>query len=265
MLVALTRAVSPTLDRCELTHLERQPIDLALARAQHSAYERCLQELGCEVQRVAPAPDHPDAVFIEDTAVVVPELAVVTRPGAPSRRAETAVVASALAVYRELAAIEAPATLDGGDVLRVGRAIYVGRSARSNAAGMAQLGRLLAPFGYTVHGVALTDCLHLKTAVTEVAEDTLLVNPDWVNPAVFNGLEIIQVDRSEPFAANALRIGDATIHAASWQRTREKLEHRGVRVVPVDASEIAKAEGGVTCCSVLVQVLRDETGITPLA
>lgn len=252
VLVALTRAVSPHLDRCELTHLEREPIDLRLAEAQHIAYEQCLRQLGCTIVQVPPAPDQPDSVFIEDTAVVVDELAVTTRPGAPSRRTETQAVAVALAAYRPVVAIEAPGTLDGGDVLRVNRTIYVGQSARTNAEGIAQLRRLLAPYGYTVNGVALTDCLHLKTAVTEVAEGTLLINPRWVDPAAFKPFDLIEVDPSEPFGANALRLNDTTVHAAAWHRTRQRLQAQGVNVTSIDASEIAKAEGGVTCCSVIL-------------
>lgn len=253
MLVALTRAVSPNLDRCELTHLAREPIDVELARVQHRDYEAALQDLGCVVQRVPPAPDLPDAVFIEDTAVVLDELAVLTRPGAASRRPETAALSAVLGAYRRVVLIEPPGTLEGGDVLRVGQTVYVGRSARTNAAGIAQLARLLRPHGYGVRAVEVRDCLHLKTAVTEVADATVLLNPTWVDQAVFADLNVLEVDPEEPFAANALRIDDAVVHASAWTRTRQRLEACGIRVVPVDASEIAKAEGGVTCCSVIVR------------
>lgn len=157
MRIALTRDVSPAMPRCELSHLARTPIDLAQAAAQHVAYERCLMELGCRVLRLPADDSMPDAVFIEDTAVVVPELAVVTRPGAASRRGETVAVASALAAHRTLARIETPGTLDGGDVLQIGRTLYVGRAARSNADGIAQLARLLAPFDYRVIPVETRD------------------------------------------------------------------------------------------------------------
>ena len=135
MWIAITRPVSASLAHCELTHLAREPIDVPRARAQHAAYERLLGSLGASLVRVGPAPDLPDAVFIEDTAVVLDELAVVTRPGAASRRPETDAVASVLASYRPLRTMTAPATLDGGDVLRLGRTLYVGRSAaRANPA-----------------------------------------------------------------------------------------------------------------------------------
>ena len=251
MIIALIRPVSPSINDCELTHLARSPIDLALAQAQHESYERCLKDLGCQVHRVKPAPDLPDAVFVEDSAVVLDEIGIVTRPGAQSRRAETAQVAETLRPLRLLRQIEEPGTLDGGDVLRVNRTLFVGRSGRTNDEGIAQLTRLAAPFGYTVTPVETDGCLHLKTAVTEVAEGTLLLNPRWVDPARFSGFELIACDPTEPFAANALRIGNSVLHAAAWQRTRERLEASGIAVVPVDASELAKAEAGVTCCSVV--------------
>jgi dimethylargininase len=203
------------------------------------------------VIRVPAAPGCPDAVFIEDTAVVLPEIAVVTRPGAPSRRGETAAVAASLAAYREIRTVEAPGTLDGGDVLVVGRRAFVGQSARTNAEGIAQLRRLLAPFGYGVDGVRMAGCLHLKSAATAVDEETLLVQPAWVPPSVFAGLTIVTVDPSEPAAANALRIGGRIVYPLAFPRTAERLVTRGIELRLVDVSELAKAEGAVTCCSLV--------------
>ncbi len=254
--IALTREVSPAFARCELTHLDRQPIDLGLAARQHGAYEALLAALGCALVRLPAEPGLPDSVFVEDAAVVVDELAVVTRPGAPSRRGETASVAVALAAHRPLARIAAPATLDGGDVLRVGRQVFVGLSARSSPDGVAQLAALLGPLGYTVSGVPLAGCLHLKSAVTAVAEGTLLIHPPWVPGEAFVGLERIEVDPAEPFAANALLVpgpaGGTVVLPAAFPRTRERLERRGIDVRTVGVSEIAKAEGGVSCCSILI-------------
>jgi dimethylargininase len=238
--------------RCELTHLARQPIDVELARRQHADYEALLAELGCEVERVAPAPELPDSVFVEDTAVVLDEIAVLTRPGAPSRRDEVEAVGAALARHRPLVEIFAPATLDGGDVLRVGRRVFVGLSARTDEAGIAQLTRHLAPHGYEVVGVPLDGCLHLKSAVTLVAPGVLLLNPSWVDGASLVGHERIEVDPGEPFAANALRVGETVVLAATFARTRARLEAAGIEVRTVDVSELAKAEGGVTCCSILL-------------
>jgi dimethylargininase len=249
--MALTRDISPALAECELTHLDRAPIDVARARRQHKAYERALASVGCAVQRLPADEDMPDSVFIEDTAVVLDEVAVITRPGAESRRAETEAVADALASHRPLVRIQAPGTLDGGDVLVADRTVFVGLSARTNEAGIEQLRGALAPFGYDVRAVPVRGCLHLKTAVTRVGGGRLLINRDWVPAEAFAGWALIDVDPSEPFAANALRIGDAVIYPDAFPRTRERLESHGTRIVPVPADELAKAEGGVTCCSLV--------------
>jgi dimethylargininase len=212
-----------------------------------------LAALGCEIECLPEAPDLPDAVFCEDAAVVLDELAIIARPGAASRRPEVRPVARALERYRRLVAIEAPGTLDGGDVLCVGRTLYVGLSQRSNRAAIEQMRAVLAPFGYIVRGVAVSGCLHLKSAVTQVAENTLLVNRDWVNPKAFVGMDLVDVDPSEPYAANALLIDETVIYAAAYPRTRRRLEERGIAVHSVDVSELAKAEGAVTCCSLIVR------------
>ena len=195
MILALTRSVSPAMAACELTHLARVPIDPAVAASQHLEYAGALERLGCRVEEVTPAPRSPDSVFVEDTAVVVDELAVMARPGAESRRPEVDGVARALRRYRPLAAITGPGQLDGGDVLRVGRVLYVGQSGRTNDAGIAQLRDHLTPLGYEVHAVRPTGCLHLKTAVTAVSDVALLLNPAWISPALFDGLDVIAVDR----------------------------------------------------------------------
>ncbi|HVP15073.1 MAG TPA: N(G),N(G)-dimethylarginine dimethylaminohydrolase [Terriglobales bacterium] len=251
--VALTRKVSPALARCELTHLPREPIDVAIAGRQHEAYERALADLGFRVESLPAEPDLPDSVFVEDAAVVLEELAVITRPGAPSRRAEIASVASALEPYRAIAWIGPPGTLDGGDVLVVGRRVWVGRSARTNENGALQLRAQLAPFGYETSDVPVRDCLHLKSAVTRVGEEQVLVNPSWVDERIFHGLRIVHVDPAEPFAANALLAGDGVIVPAAHPRTRARLEAEGAHTVALDVSEIAKAEGGVTCCCLLFE------------
>lgn len=251
--VALTRPVPASLADCELTHVPRTPIAVETARAEHAAYERALATHGYEVRRLPAADDQPDSVFVEDTAVVVDEIAVIARPGAESRRGETTVVRDALAALRPVAAIVGPGTLDGGDVLRLGRSFYVGIGTRTNEAGVAQLRAHLAPFDYEVRGVPFRGALHLKTAVTAVGERTLLVNPDWVDARHFEGAWRVEIDPREPFAANALLLHDgAVVHSDAFVRTRERLRFSGVRVVPVPAGELAKAEGGVTCCAILL-------------
>ena len=250
--VALTRAVSDAIVHCELTHRERVPIDVAVARAQHAAYEDALRVAGCDVRPVTPAPELPDAVFIEDTALAFPELVVMTRPGAGARRAELPAVESALAAYRDIACVVDPGTLDGGDVLVVGRRVFVGRSLRTNEAGVEQLRALLAPFGYLVAAVPVLGCLHLKSAVTALTDETLLINRAWTRAEAFRGFDLLDVHPFEPFAANALRIGQALVYPAEFPRTLERLERRGLNPSTVPASELAKAEGGVTCCSLIL-------------
>jgi len=253
MPTAITRKVSPTITRCELTHLQRELIDVSRALAQHEAYEQALADLGCRVVSLAAEPGLPDSVFIEDTAVVLDQLAVVMRPGAASRRAETPAVARVLAEYRPIATIEAPGTLDGGDVLRVGRRVFVGLSVRSNREGIEQLRTLLSPHGYEVEALLVTGCLHLKSAVTQVASEVILLNPEWVNPAAFDRYKRIELDPSEPYAANGLLIGDAVLYPTAFPRTAARLDGAGIRLVPVDVSELAKAEGAVTCCSLILE------------
>ena len=251
-LIALTRDVSPAIARCELTHLEREPIDWARAVEQHNGYERMLEQLGCIVQRLPPLPDNPDAVFVEDTAVALQELAIITRPGAESRRSEIASVADALRNHREVASIESPGTLDGGDVLVVGSTIFVGQSTRTNAEGIRQLGVLAAPHGYLVRGIQVSGCLHLKSAATRVGEDTVLLNPRWVEATLFGGFETIEIDDSEPAAANAVSIGRELIYPTGFDRTAERLERHGFTIHSVEMHELQKAEGAVTCCSILL-------------
>jgi dimethylargininase len=251
MLIAITREVSRSIVQCELTHLARVQIDLELARTQHQRYQKALAELGCEVVSLAEQPDLPDSVFVEDVAIVLDECAVITRPGAESRRPETDSVASKLREYRKLGFIEAPGTLDGGDVLQVGRTLYIGLSGRSNSAAVDQLSALIAPYGYKVKAVDVSGCLHLKSAVSQVAENTLLVNPRWVKPVDFGDVEWLEVDPAEAYAANTLLIGKSIIYPTSFPRTRQRLEQRGIPVVAVDVSELQKAEGAVTCCSLV--------------
>jgi dimethylargininase len=250
--IAVTRTISSAMSRCELTHLARTVIDVALAREQHLAYEQALRGLGCRVERLAEEPQLADSVFVEDTAIVLDEVAVITRPGAASRRAETASVAAALEKYRLLVHIEPPGTLDGGDVLCVARTVYVGASGRSNASGLEQLAALLRPFGYRVLPVAVHGCLHLKSAVTQVAADTLLINSRHVERERFPGMRFVEVDQAEPAGANAVMIGDAVVYSSSHPRTAEVLRQHGIRVRAVAMSETEKAEGAVTCCSLLL-------------
>lgn len=252
-LLALTRPVPPTITECELTHLTREPIAFARAKAQHAQYEDALRLLGCTVQRLAGQPQAPDSVFIEDTAVVLDECAVITRPGAVSRRQETGTVEEVLRAHRPLLRISAPETLDGGDVLRVGRRLWVGLSRRSTVGAVEELGALLEPYGYRVDTAVVRECLHLKTAVSALPDGRLLLNPRMTDVSAFDEVAFIAVDPAEPFAGNVLFVGETVLCAASAPRTRALLDARGYKTVTVDASELAKAEGGLTCCSLLLE------------
>ncbi|HEV7490896.1 MAG TPA: dimethylargininase, partial [Rhodanobacteraceae bacterium] len=199
MQTAITRDVSRSLGACELSYVERALIDVNLAERQHLAYRQALQSLGCRVIALAAEHELPDAVFVEDVALVFDEIAIRTRPGAVTRRAEVESVANALESYRAVRSIDAPGTLDGGDVLRIGRTIYIGRSARTNAAAMQQLGAFVSASalggqGYAVQPVSIRDCLHLKSAITEVGDGVVLINPEWVDRAPFAHLRQIEID-----------------------------------------------------------------------
>jgi len=252
-LTAITRAVSPALQRCELTFVGRRPIDIARAEAQHAAYRRALERAGAAVE-VIPADDRlPDAPFVEDTAVVFDEIAVIARPGAPSRRAELDAVALALSRYRPLTFIQAPATLDGGDVLRIGRECFVGLSTRTNADGAGQLSAILGAHGYRVTPVVVTGCLHLKSAVAAIGADTVLVNPAWIDASAFRGYRWIDVPDTEPFAADCLVV-DGVVHVStSYPRTLDLIRRQGFVTEVIEISEFEKAEGGLTCLSLLVE------------
>jgi len=253
MLAALTRSISPSIVHCALTFRERQQIDYALAVRQHDLYQRCLRRHGVQIVAVPPEPDLPDGVFVEDTAVVVDEVAVMTQPALESRAREVNSVASTLSRYRTLRRIQGDGRIEGGDVLKIGRSLYAGLSQRTNQEGVSQLGALLGPFGYEVHAVPMNGCLHLKSACTFIAKNTILANPDWIDTEQIAGCEVISVDPGEPDAANALLVGETVILPASFPLTRKRLEDRGFVVDVVDVSELQKAEAGVTCCSILLQ------------
>ena len=252
MLIAITRDVSPRFNECEITHIERSPIDVHIARAQHHTYVQALKELGCAVLELPAEDDLPDSVFVEDTAVILRDVAILTRPGADSRKPETDSIASALAPYREIVRIQPPATVDGGDILVLGKKIYVGMSSRSSLAAVTQMNNLLGKYGYETQGVELHDCLHLKSAVTRVDDETLLINRKWVDVENFEGRKLIDIDPSEPFAANCLPINNMIIYPTAFPKTTSRLEASGYQVQPVNVDELAKAEGAVTCCSLIV-------------
>jgi dimethylargininase len=250
-LTAITRAVSQSINDCQLAFVERQPIDIAKAIAQHHQYEASLASLGIAVISLRAAPDLPDAVFVEDPAIVLDEVAIMTRMGVESRRGESASLAEAIARFRPLRWIAEPGTLEGGDVVRIGCTLFVGRSARTNDAGIAQLARESAPFGYAVRAVEMRTCLHLKSACTYLGRDTLLANRGCVDLGPFGNARVIEVAPGEPAAADVLAIGDTAIVPASFPETARILGRAGWHVLPIEVSELQKAEAGVTCMSLI--------------
>ena len=253
MLTAITRAVSPALANCELSFISRAPIDLRKARQQHGAYEQLLEKLGARVVSLPAEPDLPDSMFVEDPAIVLDELAVIFPLGTATRRAEVGSLVPALANFRKLEYVALPGTLEGGDVLRIGRKLFVGLTRRSNAEGIRQLAQILAPYDYEVISVPVTGCLHLKSAVTFLGRKTLLANKAWFDPAVLAKCDFVEVDPAEPQAANALAISDAVILPLSFPKTRVLVESAGFHVTPLDISELQKAEAGLTCSSLLFE------------
>jgi dimethylargininase len=255
VLTAITRAVSPALANCEISFIERRPIDLDKARQQHRAYEKLLEKHGARVVSLPAEPTLPDSMFVEDPAIVLDEVAVIMPLGTASRRPEAVSLAQALAKYRKLEHVALPGLMEGGDILRIGKKIFAGLSSRTNAEGIRQLEALLKPRGYNVIGVPVRSCLHLKSAVTYLGAGTLLANRAWFDPAPFTGYQWIDVAPEEPHAANAIALGGTVIFPASFPRTRARLEARGFQVAPLDISELQKAESGLTCSSLLFEVL----------
>jgi dimethylargininase len=253
MLTAITRKVSSGLAKCELSFIERKPIDMEKARAEHHEYEALLEKVGVHVISLPEEPDLADSMFVEDPAIVLDEVTVIFPLGTESRRKEAATIAAVLEKFRRLAYIKLPGTVEGGDVLRIGKNIFVGITARSNPEGIRQLAVILDHYGYQVTAVRVTGCLHLKSAVTELGRNTLLANRAWFDWKRMEGFEWVDVDLNEPHAGNALAIGESVIFPASYPKTRAIIEGRGFRVLPLDINELQKAESGLTCSSLLFE------------
>src|ERR1700688_3461430 len=251
MLTAITREVSPAIVNCELTFVDRAPIDLAKAVEQHRAYEQVLEKFGARVISLPTEPALADSMFVEDPAIVLDELALIFPLGTESRREEAASLAKVLSKFRELKYVQLPGTAEGGDILRVGRNLFAGLSKRTNEDGIRQLQSIVGEYGYTVTAVPVSGCLHLKSAVTFLGRNTLLANRRWFNASCMPGFEWIDVAPEEPHASNALAFDDTVILPASFPLTRERIEARGFTVLPLDISELQKAESGLTCSSLL--------------
>jgi dimethylargininase len=245
--IAITRPVPASIAGCELTFQSRVPIDIDRARSQHTEYQRVLAKLGCEIIELPEEPEMPDSVFVEDAAVVFDELGIITRPGAASRRAEVPSVRAALEQYRALHEISAPGTLDGGDVLRLGRRVFVGLSTRTNEEAVAQMRKILGAYDYDVVAVNVRGTLHLKSVATAIGEDLVVVDTSAIDPRIF-GARYIEVPAD---AANMLRVNGAVLAPVTAAPFVPKIEAEGVSVELLDNSELAKAEGALTCCSLI--------------
>ena len=250
-MIALTREPSASLATGERTHREREPIDVGLAARQHGEYRRALAECGARVTTLPALDDLPDAVFIEDVALVLDEVAVLFGMGVGSRREEPSRTAGEIARWREVVTLPDGARAEGGDVVRLGRTLYVGRTGRTDDRGIAALAAVATPLGYRVVPIDVTGCLHLKSACTALDDETLLANPAWVDTSRFEARRTIEVEPGEPGAANAVRVGGSVLVQAGCPRTRERVAAAGFDTRAIDVGELAKAEGSLTCLSLL--------------
>jgi len=254
MRIAITREPDPSIVDCQLTYLQRQPIDVRKAVQQHQAYKECLAHLNLHVVQLTIDKVLPDAVFVEDTAVVVDELAVVPIMGSARRQSEIQELLPAFSRYRPLKFLRPPATLEGGDVIRVGRTLFVGLSTRTNLEGVNQLREILRPFDYQVRPVEVKACLHLSTALSYIGENTVLANKNWVDLSPFEGFSLMDVSAmGEPWSANTIRINGSNIVSRSFPKTSAALRERGFNVITVDISELEKAEAGLSCMSLIFE------------
>ena len=251
MLTAITRAVSSRINECELSFIERQSIDFESAVRQHRNYQQLLRSLGLNVVELPADDGCPDCCFIEDTALVLDELAIATRPGSEARRAEVPGVLPAIAKYWKIKHVEAPATLEAGDVLRIGRDLFIGITNRTNRGGIEFVRKHAAPHGYKVHGVEVTGALHLKSVCTAVNERTILADSSRIDLEPFAAYQVIEVPAEEWMAANVLLVNGIVCMHAGFYKTFGRLQERLIQVRTVDISEFLKAEAGLTCMSII--------------
>lgn len=250
MLHVITHLPSASLEQCELTFVESEPIDIQKARIEHENYRKMLENCGANVIVMDENIDLPDSVFVEDPIIVFDEVAVMTSMGVESRRKESAAIEKTFAKYREIKRIELPSQIEGGDVLKIGKRIFVGKSSRTNAQGIRDLREIMTPYGYEVIAVKVSGCLHLKTGCTALDEETLLINPEWLDSKIFAGFRQIVVPTEEPFGANILKINETICMNAAFPKTIKLVKSLGYKVQETDISEFVKAEAGLTCMSV---------------
>ena len=251
-LTAITHLPSPHMERGERTYLGAEPIDVGLALQQHAAYRDALAACGARVVTLDANCDLADCAFVEDTAIVLDEAAIVMSMGAASRRAELTLIAEALAAYREVRRITLPARIDGGDVVRAGWSLFVGASSRTDDEGFRALHDIVRPLGYHLTAVPVRGCLHLKTACSALPDGRFLVNPEWIDVVPLAGSQLLPVPAAEPWAADLLPIGGEIVLPDGFPATVELLEREGFTTRSVPLSEFAKAEAGVTCLSLVI-------------
>jgi dimethylargininase len=249
--IAITHLPSRRLEAGERTFVGREPIDYPAALRQHEGYRETLRRAGAEIVVLDVNSDLADSVFVEDTAVVLDEIAVIMSMGAESRRGEPPGIEAALRKYREIRRINLPATIDGGDVVLVGRELLVGATARTNAAGVDALREVVGPFGYEVSSVPVHGALHLKSACTALPDDRLIVNASWIDMTALDAYDVVHVPPDEEWAADVAILGDTVFVAAEHPATAEMIRGLGFTVETTPLSEFAKAEGGVTCLSLI--------------
>jgi len=250
MITVVTHVPSPALQECELTFVKSEPINIAKATLEHDNYCRMLEQCGARVVRLEENILLPDSVFVEDPVIVFDEVAVLTSMGVESRRLELAALGKYFRQYRNVKQITLPARIEGGDVLKIGRRIYIGESARTNAAGIHELEKIIEPFGYEVVPVKVSGCLHLKTGCTALDANTILINSAWVDILPFSEFKIVETPQEEPFGANVLPINDTICMNDAFPETKELVVSLGYNVVSTDITEFVKAEAGLTCMSV---------------
>jgi dimethylargininase len=246
---ALTRKPGRNVFR-GLTTANLGPPNYAIIIKQHASYVEALKTIGVTVIELDPQPDYPDAHFVEDTAVVMPEVAVIARPGAAARQGEEESIADVLREYREIEFIQNPGTLDGGDVLMIDNHFFIGISERTNPEGAEQLGGILEKFGKTWAFIKVGAGLHFKSSVNYVGKNSILVTRDFANHEALNGYDKIAVDREEEYSANTLWINDHLLMPKGFPKTRIKLKSLGLPIIELDVSEMQKMDGGLTCLSI---------------
>lgn len=248
---ALTRLLPDSFPAATVEAPPLMPIDLARAKGQHRSYVEALSALGLTVILLPADESHPDCCFVEDCVLCADGVALVANLGAASRRGEERAVAEALRPYLRLEAMQAPATLDGGDCLRIGKRIFIGQSKRTNAQGLARVREVFGSLGFEVVSVPVAGSLHLKCFCSKVDEDTVLLADRTVSPEIFHGLRVVLVPHEEAYAANCVAVGGTALISQGFPETERALHAAGLRTVALDNSEIRKADGSLTCSSVL--------------